>query len=223
MSSEITIIQLSTKDLSLIAPIHIKAFPDSALTKLGAQAIQRYYEWQLVGPHNGVALGCTINDELAGFCFGGVFKGAMSGFLQRNRNFLALRVLTHPWLIFNPLFRNRLSGALKIFRKVSRPKSHPAPHATKPPHFGILAIAVHPKYQGLGVGKALMDAEELAAREQGFGQMLLSVSTTNDQAIGFYERIGWSKFKEDGVWNGRMIKPLLESIDLNTEVGEKAL
>jgi len=38
---------------------------------LGTEAVRRYYEWQLVGPHEVTAISAYINTELVGFCFGG--------------------------------------------------------------------------------------------------------------------------------------------------------
>ena len=149
---------------------------------------------------------------MAGFCFGGIFRGAMSGFLQKNRTYLALRVLTHPWLAFNPLFRDRLVTGLKVLRRFSKPQSSPAQavQASKPKKrsFGILSIAVNPNFQGQGVGKLLMLESEKIARADGFEEMNLSVSTENHQAIGFYEGLGWQKVARDGSWHGEMVKPL---------------
>ena len=75
--------------------------------------------------------------------------------------------------------------------------------------FGILAIAVHPDFQGLGVGQALMAHAESVARIQQFPQMQLSVAPDNQQAVRFYERLGWQRIVKPGhEWKGDMIKPL---------------
>jgi ribosomal protein S18 acetylase RimI-like enzyme len=202
--------ELRQNDLADVARIHLLAFRDSALTALGKGALLRYYDWQLNGPHDVSAFAAFRGAEMAGFCFSGVFRGALSGFLRQNRNYLALRVATHPWLVFNPLFRDRLSTGLSVLRRFSKPQSQ-AKAPAKPkrkPSFGILAIAVNPSFQGQGVGKILMLEAEKVARERGFEEMNLSVNTENYPAIRFYEGLGWQKVMREGVWGGEMIKAL---------------
>lgn len=59
--------------------------------------------------------------------------------------------------------------------------------------WGVLLDNLHarPAYQGLGVGKLLMQAAEDWARAQGELQLYLYVLEGNTPAIGFYERQGW--------------------------------
>ena len=73
---------LEAKDLPYVAAVHVAAFPDSALTMLGTEVVRRYYEWQLTGPHDIAALGAFAGAGVEGYCFGGVFRGAMSGFFN---------------------------------------------------------------------------------------------------------------------------------------------
>jgi len=206
----IAVRKLRQGDLADAARIHLLAFRDSALTALGKGALLRYYDWQLNGPHDVSAFAAFRGAEMAGFCFSGVFRGALSGFLRQNRNYLALRVATHPWLVFNPLFRDRLSTGLSVLRRFSNPQPQtnaPAKPKRKP-SFGILAIAVNPSFQGQGVGRVLMLEAEKVARERRFEEMNLSVNTENSQAIRFYEGLGWQKVIRQGAWGGEMVKAL---------------
>jgi ribosomal protein S18 acetylase RimI-like enzyme len=199
--------ELTPRDLSSIAATHLRAFPESALTALGMEAVRRYYEWQLTGPHDVAAFGAFTENEMAGFCFGGVFRGAMSGFLQKHRKYLAWRVITHPWLLSSPLFRDRLGNGLSILKRFSKPQGSTA-KAPKQLSFGILSIAVDPRFQGQGAGKLLMAASETVARAQGFAEMNLSVHPANQQAIRFYESLGWQKVTKSEAWSGEMTKLL---------------
>jgi ribosomal protein S18 acetylase RimI-like enzyme len=211
---ELRLRAVTADDLRAVTHIHCAAFPASAITALGEEAARRYYLWQLEGPHDVTAFGAFHGIEMAGFYFGGVFQGALSGFLARERSYLAWRVVTHPWLVLNPLFRERLGMGLRVLRKKLWPKkpaapARPAPENTRVRQFGILAIAVHPDFQGLGVGQALMAHAESAARAQLFPQMQLSVALSNQSGIRFYERLGWQRvFTRDHEWKGEMIKPL---------------
>ncbi len=207
MPTSIEVRVLGQRDLPAIARIHTLAFPGSALTALGAGAVRRYYDWQLTGPHDVSALGAFYGSEMAGFCFGGVFRGAMSGFLRKNRVYLAWLVLTHPWLVANPLFRDRLINGLKVLRRFSKSgrAKQPNPAHKKPP-FGILSIAVSPEFQGMGAGKVLMMESEIIAKLRGFDEMNLTVNPDNHRAIRFYESLGWRKVMRGSAWSGEMVK-----------------
>ncbi len=75
--SDLLVRNLEVKDLPAVATVHKAAFPKSALTMLGTEAVRRYYEWQLLGPHESISLGAFLGPEVVGFCVGGIFRGAM--------------------------------------------------------------------------------------------------------------------------------------------------
>ncbi|MGC1381256.1 MAG: hypothetical protein WA814_09590, partial [Candidatus Baltobacteraceae bacterium] len=93
---------LRPAELPAVAAIHAAAFPESWLTALGPATIERYYDWQLRGPHEAYPFSASLDGRLAGFCFGGIFPTAISGFLRRNRAHLAWRVVARPRLVANP-------------------------------------------------------------------------------------------------------------------------
>lgn len=208
---------IAETDLTNLTHIHMFAFPDSALTKLGFEPVRRYYEWLMVGPHDALNIGVFEGETLIGFCFGGIFRGALGGFLEKNRNFLIQQVMTRPWLLFNPLFRERATFAFKrVFQRKKTVKPVPAPKVDDIPQktlpsFGILSIAVSPKYQGMGASKLLMEYSEKVARDRGFTRMGLTVHPSNGRAVRFYEKMGWQKDAVDGVWSGHMSKILITS------------
>ena len=207
--------ELLPAHLNAISDVHLAAFPDSALTKLGKEIVRRYYEWQMIGPHKAVNIGAFDGEQLVGFCFGGVFRGALGGFLERNRRYLIRQTLTHPWLLFNPLFRERASFASqRIFRRFSLRKpatvsAVSSPRAETVPSFGILSIAVAPQYQGSGAARLLMEYSEAAAVGRGFKRMHLTVHPSNARAVHFYEKMGWQREEQGEVWSGSMSKPLV--------------
>jgi ribosomal protein S18 acetylase RimI-like enzyme len=199
--------ELSPVDLDAVAKVHCAAFPGSAITALGPQVARRYYAWLLLGPHDAVAIGAESDSQLAGFCFGGIFRGSMAGFLQRNRALLFRKLLLRPWLLGNELIRSRIRMGLKSLLRRRR-RGVPSGLPGCAPSFGILSIAVDPRRQGKGAGKSLIAYCEASARQRGFEQMHLTVEPENRQAIAFYERLGWQRALEAGVWKGRMIKRL---------------
>jgi ribosomal protein S18 acetylase RimI-like enzyme len=200
-------------DLKAVANVHMLSFPKSALTKFGIEAVQRYYLWQLKGPHDSYCTGAFIEDQIVGFCFAGIFRGAESGFLTHNWRFLLLRLITHPWLLNNEIVINRIGYSRRIlFRDTRKTKVQAVPQVVSQtpsiPKFAILSIATHPEYQGQGVGRQLMENAEMYARQKGFNVMRLTVHTDNHQAISFYEKLGWQKKSKNGEWKGAMEKDI---------------
>lgn len=204
MDGHFSLCSLMLSDLDAIANVHLGAFPKSAITALGHDAARRYYAWQLSGPHDAIAFGALEKESVVGFAFGGVFRGALSGFIRANRSFLLWNIAKRPWIAFQ--FQETIEmGWSALFR---RPSKNAPTEALTIKSFGVLAIAVLPKYQGYGLGTQLMGALERVARERSFERMHLTVQTENSQAIHFYERLGWVKLAEDGLWKGRMVKYL---------------
>ena len=218
MTDKIILRELNTDDLPLIAAVHSAAFPDGALTRLGRVVVERYYLWQLTGPHSTVrAVGAFSGGDCAGFSFGGVFTGgSTSGFLRLNKTLLVKQFLLHPQNILSPQYLQRVWTSVKILRRAARrtleiAAENASPNKKspkKPASFGILSIAVSPEFQSHGIGKMLLlDAEREAVRS-GFSQMDLMVHPDNTQAVRFYEKLEWEKLSADGKWRGVMIKKL---------------
>jgi ribosomal protein S18 acetylase RimI-like enzyme len=204
--ADLRIAALTSADADAIARVHARAFPDAAITALGPDIIVRYYEWLLDGPHDAEILGAWHADRLVGFCAAGVFRGAMSGFLRRNRYRLAARVLRHPRLLSNEIVRDRIVAAARTMVRFSRFTQVMTPQEPPHPRFAILAVATDPDVRGLGAGRALMLASEQRARERQFAQMTLSVHRDNARAIRFYEQLGWAR--AGAPWTGQMTKQL---------------
>ncbi|MBV8148643.1 MAG: GNAT family N-acetyltransferase [Candidatus Eremiobacteraeota bacterium] len=202
---DLLLCSLAAADLDDVASVHQAAFPKSILTKLGKEAVCRYYGWLLEGPHEIYALGVRQEGKLAGFCFGGIAPTAMSGFLRRNKALLTRKLAARPWLIADPLFRDRFKRAFQALSRRAVTFAAASPGAPKRP-FDVLSIAVRPDVQGGGIGKRLMAGAETTALRNGFHVMTLMVHTDNRQAIDFYLAIGWEKLLMKGVWRGNMEK-----------------
>ena len=210
--NDIRIRDIALGDLDDVVAVHCAAFPGSAMTRLGGEAVKRYYRWQLEGPHETYAHGAWLDGKLAGFCFGGIHPTAISGFLDRNKRFIAWRVATHPWLITLPMFRDRIRfgfSALRVRRENSQINTEIRREGREKAPYDILSIAVNPRAQGTGIGKLLMMRAEEAALANGFSSMTLVVRPDNENAVRFYERGGWERvLHEGGRWVGEMKKRL---------------
>lgn len=210
-STEIQSRELQVADLSAIAEVHRAAFPRSLITRLGPEAVRRYYAWQLLGPHEVDAEAAFLEGRLVGYCFGGVFRGAMSGYLRANRGYLACCLLRRPWIILEAARQGRLSS--RLVRRVLRSGATEDPSAVSTPStepvtrpFGILAIAVDPRTRRAGVGRLLMNRMESAARHRGRTVMELTVHPSNRSAVAFYEQLGWCRVERANQWSGLMRK-----------------
>jgi ribosomal protein S18 acetylase RimI-like enzyme len=207
MTADVQCSPVRPEDLKSVAEIHLRAFAESALTRLGLEAVRRYYEWQLTGPHDHEFVGVWHEHDLVAYAVGGVSRGAMSGFVRRNAGFLARRVLMQPWLVCKSRFRGRLKVGLRsLSRERPSPPSAWAHSAGR--SFGVLAIAVAPAGQGQGLGKLLMNHLESVAKAGGYDRMHLTVGADNAGAIAFYERLGWTKAMNGGHWGGGMVKTI---------------
>lgn len=201
-------------DLHGVARVHLASFPVSAMTRLGREAVRRYYLWQLEGPHEHYFRGAWEDGGLVGFCVSGISRGALAGYLRANRAYLGVQLLLRPWLWGSELVRERVRTALRSLGRRRHPgEGLNAAASTGPRSWGILSIAVHPAVQGKGVAQLLMmDAEE-EARRRGFSQLHLTVATENHRAVRFYEKLGWRKDPDEASWAGRMVKVVGRDVD----------
>lgn len=186
---------LNPSDLPPVAALHCAAFPHSALTQLGEGAVRRYYSWLLNGPHDTFAAGCELDGKLVGFVFGGRFRGAMTGFLQRNVWYLFLQLIRRPALWRKSRVRQRATMAWQLLRSARRGRRPPSTTRSSVPEvsFGVLALAVDPAVQRAGAGRALMAAATHEARARKAARMQLTVEPSNQNAVAFYERLGWRR------------------------------
>jgi ribosomal protein S18 acetylase RimI-like enzyme len=205
--ADIALSKIDRQHLTAVAKVHRGAFPQSALSQLGREAVRRYYEWLLTGPHEAHFIGAFEGERLLGFCVGGAFQGALAGFLRRNWMYLLFCLVRHPQDLRNPMFRAALRLALRSLLRVRKTKTTTVRPA-KGNSFGILAIAVDPQAQKRHIGCTLMAEMERIARANVCKGMHLAVSASNTGARTFYEKLGWSGVVTTGQKNVHMQKTL---------------
>ena len=59
-------------------------------------------------------------------------------------------------------------------------------------------FSVTEKYRNMGIGTKLIDAAESYARKNGIPAVLLHVEKTNESAMGLYEKLGYTIYRNDG-------------------------
>ena len=64
-------------------------------------------------------------------------------------------------------------------------------------HMNLANIAVHPKFQGNGLGRDLMAFAESEAKRQGYSELRLATHVMLTENISLYEHLGWSVIDRD--------------------------
>lgn len=63
----------------------------------------------------------------------------------------------------------------------------------------IANIAVHPGYQGQGIGGGLMKFAEATAKEQGYSELRLATHALLTENVSLYRHLGWTEIVRDEV------------------------
>lgn len=130
----------------------------------------------------------------ASACLSATADGRLAGILLMHtteREFFRLR--TCPLFArFSPMRALRILCNLLLLHE-----------GAKPGVFTVDALAVHPSFRGRGVGTALLERAEEAARSQGKTTMALGVLGGNRGAIRLYERHGYRTAR---VHRGALVK-----------------
>lgn len=61
----------------------------------------------------------------------------------------------------------------------------------------VANVAVHPNFQGHGLGRSLMSFADEEAQRQGYTAMHLATHVLLTENIAFYEHLGWSETSRD--------------------------
>lgn len=184
---------LGEEDLGAVVGLHLRVFPDSVLTELGPEALDRYYRWQLLGPHDVAAFGVSIGGQLVGLLVGGRFRGSMIGFVKQHPAFLAGRVARRPGLLLGSRGRTAVRTGLRLLARPAARTRIERPERVPDGSFGVLVVAVDPAAQRTGVGRVLLEEAERWALEAGYHRMHLTLDPTNWGAAAFYRELGWQR------------------------------
>ncbi|MDX8366123.1 GNAT family N-acetyltransferase [Cytobacillus sp. IB215665] len=61
----------------------------------------------------------------------------------------------------------------------------------------IANVAVHPNYQGIGLGRSLLQFAETEARSRGYMEIRLATHVLLTENISYYLHLGWIEFDRD--------------------------
>lgn len=75
--------------------------------------------------------------------------------------------------------------------------------------FSIANLAVHPRFQGNGLGRGLLDFAGKQALERGYSEMHLATHSMLEGNLSLYRHLGWTEF-ERGDFHVRMKKSIAQ-------------
>lgn len=161
-------------DLDAVVAIHLAAFPNFFLTFLGPRFLRVFYGAVM---QDGIALVATQDDRVAGFVVGMLDSRSFYRRLWRRR-FLHIAMAILPVVLRHPSTLRRVAR-----RGVAR-ASDAAPGAE------LMSLAVHPREQHRGLGRALVKA--FIESVGGESLWLITDAADNEGVQTFYEALGFT-------------------------------
>lgn len=209
-SSDIVIRPLALDELDNVVAIHMKAYPNAALTRLGPDFVRRYYLWRHRTADHFVLLGAWSGARLVGFEFAGSFREPTASFVRQNWPSILHRIARKPRVLLAGGFVARtLVGARMIAPWLRRRRaSKSVAPADRQPRFRSLSLAIDPAFQGRGIGTALLIELEQVARSMSLKEIGATNDVDNIPIIRIHERLNWERIGTEPVWRGAWRKVL---------------
>lgn len=188
--------QAKLSDLSNIAAVHMKCFPDSFSTCLGGKLLEKFYS-EYIKDVPELFLVCEDEKKnIVGFCMG----------YYMEKNDYSRSFLKHNFFSICFKFLGRLlCGDKRAWKKLKKNKDvkwvlkdekiHKIPNEKKG---DLLSICVLNTYRGKGYASDLINSYEQVLAKRGRKICILSVETDNGRGVGFYEKQGYTVYGEAG-------------------------
>jgi ribosomal protein S18 acetylase RimI-like enzyme len=171
-------------DLPSIVSIHRQAFAGFFLTRLGPVFLERYYRLVLEQP-DGILIVALQQNEVIGFAAG--FASSAKFYSELKKRKFSFAMASLPSLLRSPGIIRRL---LLDFREV---RTHALPTQVLKEYQGELSsIGVAPGWSRRGIGRGLLDAFIVRARELGLKVITLTTDADGNDAVNeFYRKAGF--------------------------------
>ena len=189
---------LSVADLDPAVALHLEVLDMEFLSRFGPRFMRAYYRaWE--SSTGALALGAFEGDQLAGVLLGATDPAAhVRAMVRAHGARLALEMLgaalTHPALARDLVTTRAVRYARGLGRLVAtrlRRATPTAPSKGGPRVGEITHVLVDSRYQGQGVGRALIDAAIDASRAANVDELVL-VTPPDLAARHFYDALGWT-------------------------------
>jgi GNAT superfamily N-acetyltransferase len=179
--ADLQIAPLASEDVDLVAKLHLRAFPDFFLSRLGPRFLREFYLSFLMDP---VAIAFVARNERDGVV------GAIVGPLDPRGYFS--RLLRRRWWAFCLASLGALLRSPSRAPRLARALVYRGEAPAGPVRALLSSIAVAPGSQGKGIGQALVQRWLDEARIRGaYGCYLATDAENNDPVNRFYLSLGW--------------------------------
>lgn len=198
----VTIHKASAKEIDDIVSIHKQAFPSFFLTELGTGFLRLYYR-SVMKHKDGVLLVCMLDETLIGLCAGTVLSAGFNTRLVKS-NFIQFGLESLRLLFTKP---KSLFHLMKNMSKVDASVGDNGNYAE------LLSIAVDPKQQRSGGGRAMLQALELEVKSRGSKEISLTTDyDDNEKAVGFYNSLGYEPWYDFVTYPNRRMFRLIKQL-----------
>lgn len=193
--------QATQNDLTAIAQVHTKCFPDSFSTRIGCSGggylLTRFYgEYLSIVPEL-FLVAENASHEIVGFCMGYYCENNeyMKNYLKHNAIRIGIR-LARLLITGDRIAWGKVIGA---FSKTKSESGNSFKNQVPVSERGdLLSICVLPEYRGNGLAQELISSYQDILLQNNRKLCLLSVDIKNSRGIRFYEKNGFVPYKEVG-------------------------
>ncbi len=196
-------IQKATKnDIEAIVRVHKAAFPDFFLTQLGTAFLRLYYK-SVMNHKDGVLLACKMDGVTIGLCAGTVLSAGFNTKLIK-ANIFEFGIESMKILFTKP------KALIHLMKNMSKEVSTVGDDGK---YAELLSIAVDPKVQRSGAGKAMLLELEKVIKEKGGAELSLTTDyVDNDKAVGFYKSLGYESWYDFVTYPNRRMYRLIKQL-----------
>ena len=192
----------TSNDIETIVKVHESAFPEFFLTQLGTAFLKLYYK-SVMNHRDGILLVCRKEGETIGLCAGTVMS---AGF---NTRLIKANFLKFGWESIKILF-TRPKGLIHLMKNMSKEDSSVGDDGN---YAELLSIAVDPKVQRSGAGKAmLLELEKVIKEKRGKRLSLTTDYEDNDKAVSFYKSLGYEPWYDFVTYPNRRMYRLIKQL-----------
>lgn len=193
---------ISEKDLEIVVKIHLQAFHNFFLSKMGSSFLIAYYR-AFLRNDNSVFLGCYHDDKLLGFCAATTLSKGFN-FLLVKQNLIIFTIQGIKVLFSKPM------ALVHLYRNFSKNGSD---QLDKQNYAELYSIGVSPEFQGKGVGKILFNNLESTLKHKACEQLSLTTDKfNNDKTLYFYKGIGFNILYEFTSYPNRKMYRLIKKL-----------
>lgn len=186
-----------TTEIEILTQIHLAAFKDFFLATLGRNFLNAYYKSCLKSKETINV--CVENEE-------GIMVGFGVGCIQ-SKGFHKRLLIQNFHIFFTQgliILFSRPKAIIRLLKNMDKKENI----NDDGNYCDLLSIAVLPEFNGLGIGKGLINKFEEEATKRGCTKIALTTDYyNNDDVITFYKKSGYEVFYEFTTYpNRRMFK-----------------